>query len=54
MREVGGQLIDPNDPLESTVALNSAEAINDRGQIVARSFDPDLGATEFYLLAPVR
>ena len=47
------QLIDPNDPLESTVTLNTAEAINDRGQIVAGSFNADLGTTDFYLLTPV-
>jgi uncharacterized membrane protein len=48
------QLIDPNDPLAATVTLDSAGAINDLGQIVAVSNDPDLGVTEFYLLTPVR
>lgn len=48
------QLIDPNDPLKSTVTLDSASAINDRGQIVAVANDPNLGTTEFYLLTPER
>lgn len=47
------QLVDPNDPLKSTVTLLDARAINDRGQIVAGARAADL-STEFYFLTPVR
>lgn len=47
------QLVDPNDPLKSTVTLLDARAINDRGQIVAGARAADF-STEFYLLTPVR
>jgi probable HAF family extracellular repeat protein len=47
------QLIDPNDPLKSTVTLLSGNAINDRGQIVAAAFGANF-ALEYYLLTPVR
>jgi uncharacterized membrane protein len=48
------QLIDPNDPLKSSVTLTDTRAINDRGQIVAGSFDANLVIVEFYLLTPIR
>ncbi|MGH8236675.1 MAG: hypothetical protein ACREXP_06580 [Steroidobacteraceae bacterium] len=47
------QLVDPNDPLESTVTLLFARAINDRGQIVAGARAADF-SIEYYLLTPVR
>lgn len=47
------QLVDPNDPLKSTVTLLDARAINDRGQIVAGAPAADF-SIEFYLLTPVR
>jgi uncharacterized membrane protein len=47
------QLIDPNDPLKSTVTLTETRAINDRGQIVAGVFNPDDVTVTFYLLTPI-
>jgi hypothetical protein len=47
------QLVDPNDPLKSTVTLLDARAINDRGQIVAAARAADF-SIEYYLLTPVR
>jgi probable HAF family extracellular repeat protein len=48
------QLIDPQDPLKPGLVLSAASAINDRGQIVASTVNPELGLVEFYLLTPVK
>lgn len=50
------QQIDPADPLHDTVKLWEALLINDRGQIVASSLDPNAPGflLRLYLLTPVR
>ena len=48
------QLIDPSDPLKSTVTLTDTRAINDRGQIVAGEFNSDDVTVTFYLLTPAQ
>jgi probable HAF family extracellular repeat protein len=46
------QLISADDPLKSTVTLQDAAAVNNRGQIVASARAADGFSTDFYLLTP--
>lgn len=47
-------LICPNDPLRAFVTLQSADMINDRGEIVAVGRDSRVGYLQSYFLEPVR
>jgi len=45
-------LIDPRDPLQGQVTLQSADFINERGQIVAFGYDATVNRSVRYLLTP--
>jgi uncharacterized membrane protein len=47
-------LIHPDDPLRAFVTLQSADMINDRGEIVATGRDSRVGFLQNYFLEPVR
>ena len=46
-------LIDPADPLQPFVTLDSGVDINDLGQILANGFDSRTGESHAYLVSPI-